>query len=79
VRACLRTSSRGWPRSTNGCVTKTKWWSSIQTSHRNPGVSNKGGFAFRPWLPGDADLMIRVNEHTTLTDEGREVWALPDA
>jgi hypothetical protein len=44
-----------------------------------PGVSNKGGFALRPRLPKDGDLMIRVNEHTTLTDEGREVWALPDA
>jgi hypothetical protein len=39
------------------------------------GLSNNGGFALRP----DGDLMTRVNEHTTLTDEGRGVWALPEA
>jgi hypothetical protein len=44
-----------------------------------PDLSNKGGFAVRPRLAEDGDLMIRVKEHTTLTDEGREVWALPDA
>ena len=27
-------------------------------------MSNKGGFALRPRLPEDGDLMIRVNEHT---------------
>jgi hypothetical protein len=38
-----------------------------------PGASNKGGFAFRPRVPEDADLLIRVNEFTNLTDEGREI------
>lgn len=44
-----------------------------------PGVSNKGGFAFRSRKPSDGDLMIRVNEYTDLTDYGRRIWRLPDA
>jgi hypothetical protein len=42
-----------------------------------PGVSNKGGFAFRDRRPEDGDLLIRVNEFTNLTDEGREIWRFP--
>ena len=42
------------------------------------GVSNKGGFAFRARTEADADLLIRVNEHTLLTDEGRMIWRLPE-
>lgn len=42
-----------------------------------PGVSNKGGFAYRERLPGDEDLLIRVNEHTRLTEKGRMIWRLP--
>lgn len=42
-----------------------------------PGVSNKGGFAFRPRRKTDGDLLIRVNEHTTLTREGRLIWCFP--
>ena len=41
------------------------------------GVSNKGGFAFRPRTRSDGDLIIRVNKHTTLTTEGRLIWCLP--
>lgn len=41
------------------------------------GVSTKGGWAFRKRLPEDQDLIIRVNEHTNLTDEGRMIWRLP--
>ncbi|AGY37025.1 repressor [Mycobacterium phage Fredward] len=41
------------------------------------GVSTKGGWAFRQRLPGDGDLIIRVNEHTNLTEEGRMIWRLP--
>jgi hypothetical protein len=36
-----------------------------------------GGFAYRPRLPEDGDLLIRVNDHTTLTDAGREMWRMP--
>ena len=36
-----------------------------------------GGFAFRERLDSDSDLLIRVNEHTFLTDEGRKVWCMP--
>lgn len=42
-----------------------------------PGVSNKGGFAYRPRKRSDADLLIRVNEYTTLTAEGRLIWCFP--
>ena len=42
-----------------------------------PGVANKGGFAYRPRERRDGDLIIRVNEHTTLTPEGRLIWCLP--
>lgn len=37
-----------------------------------------GGFAYRPRLGSDGDLLIRVNEHTHLSDEGRRIWRLPD-
>lgn len=42
-----------------------------------PGVSPKGGWAFRPRLPEDGDLLIRVNEHTRLTEKGRIIWCFP--
>jgi hypothetical protein len=40
-------------------------------------VSNKGGWAFWQRLPEDEDLLIRVNEFTNLTEEGREFWRFP--
>ncbi|UYP18755.1 XRE family transcriptional regulator [Rhodococcus sp. Z13] len=43
-----------------------------------PGVANRGGFAYRPRLDSDGDLLIRVNEHTNLTERGREIWRFPD-
>lgn len=43
-----------------------------------PGVSSQGGFVFRPRTDVDADLIIRVNEHTHLTEEGRMIWRLPE-
>ncbi len=43
-----------------------------------PGVSNKGGWAFRQRLPEDGDLLIRVNEHTNLTEDGRRIWRFPE-
>lgn len=40
--------------------------------------SNAGGWAFRPKTPEDGDLIIRVNEHTNLTEEGKNrIWKLP--
>ncbi|WP_280350388.1 XRE family transcriptional regulator [Nocardia abscessus] len=42
-----------------------------------PKVSNKGGFKYQPRLPDDEDLLIRDNEHTTLTEEGLTIWRLP--
>lgn len=41
------------------------------------GFASMGGFAMRPRLESDGDLIIRVNEYTTLTDEGRMIWRLP--
>lgn len=42
-----------------------------------PGVSSRGGFAFRPRVEADADLLIRGNDYTHLTNEGRIIWRLP--
>lgn len=42
-----------------------------------PGVSNVGGWAYRQRLPEDRDLLIRVNEYTKLTNEGRNIWRFP--
>ena len=42
-----------------------------------PGVSNKGGWAYRQRTPTDEDLLIRVNEYTDLTEQGRGIWRLP--
>lgn len=42
------------------------------------GVSSVGGFAYRPRKASDGNLIIRVNEHTKLTDEGEDLWRFPD-
>lgn len=43
-----------------------------------PGVSNKGGWAYRRRRKSDGDLLIRVNEHTRdLTEEGLMIWRFP--
>jgi hypothetical protein len=41
------------------------------------GIS-EGGFAYRERVESDGDLLIRVNQHTHLSDEGRKIWRLPD-
>lgn len=40
------------------------------------GLSEQGGFALRPRTEADGDLLVRDNEHTTLTQEGRMIWRL---
>ncbi|WP_100469659.1 hypothetical protein [Mycobacteroides abscessus] len=42
-----------------------------------PGIAGQGGFAYRKKEPRDGDLMIRVNEHTNMTEEGRMIWRIP--
>lgn len=42
-----------------------------------PGEFRYGGFAYRERTPDDGDLLIRVNEYTRLTDEGKIIWARP--
>lgn len=42
-----------------------------------PGVCLTGGWAYRERQPSDGDLIIRVNEYTTLTDEGKLLWRMP--
>jgi len=42
-----------------------------------PGVAPHGGFAYRKRRKSDADLLIRVNKHTNLTEEGRMIWRYP--
>ena len=41
------------------------------------GFAKCGGWALRDRKPGDGDLMIRVNEYTKITDEGRLLWRIP--
>lgn len=43
----------------------------------DPGVSSAGGFAYRQREPRDGDLLIRVNEHTHLTEYGETIWTFP--
>ena len=43
-----------------------------------PGFANRGGFALRVRVDADGDLLIRVNEHTNLTEKGRTIWRLPE-
>jgi hypothetical protein len=42
-----------------------------------PGFAINGGFALRPRRKSDGDLLIRVNKHTTLTEEGQMIWVFP--
>lgn len=42
-----------------------------------PGVSPAGGFAYRKRRRSDQDLLIRVNEHTSLSEQGRMIWRFP--
>ncbi|QFG10443.1 transcriptional repressor [Mycobacterium phage Anthony] len=41
------------------------------------GVSSKGGWAYRERTNDDDDLLIRVNEFTELSEEGRMIWRFP--
>lgn len=41
------------------------------------GVSIVGGFAYRPRQDSDGDLIIRVNEHTNLTEQGKMLLRFP--
>lgn len=41
-----------------------------------PGMAG-GGFRYVPRTIDDEDLLIRVNEHTNLTDEGEVIWSWP--
>lgn len=42
--------------------------------------SSVGGYRYADRLPEDGDLMLRVNDNTRLTDEGRnKIWKLPPA
>ncbi|WP_200962140.1 hypothetical protein [Mycobacterium sp. Root265] len=42
------------------------------------GVSPFGAFAYRKRSSTDGGLMIRVNEFTSLTEPGRQLWKLPE-
>ncbi|UPW09366.1 XRE family transcriptional regulator [Gordonia terrae] len=65
------------------------WWRKMQDEDLvvefDPGlepvqrVSTSGGFAYRQRASVDGELLIRVNGFTRLTDEGKTLWARPDA
>lgn len=42
-----------------------------------PGAVFTGGFAYRKRRKSDGDLLIRVNEHTHLSDQGARIWRFP--
>lgn len=41
------------------------------------GFASMGGFALRKRRKSDGDLLLRVNEHTKMSDEGRMIWRFP--
>jgi len=41
------------------------------------GFASNGGFALRRRTKRDGDLLIRVNKHTNLSDQGRMIWRFP--
>lgn len=41
------------------------------------GVCPHGGFRYVTRRKSDEDLLIRVNEHTNLTEQGRRIWRFP--
>lgn len=63
------------------------WWKKLEKDNvvlefdpdlpPEKGVSPVGGFAYRPRTPADGDLLIRVNEHTNLTEHGKLIWRRP--
>jgi hypothetical protein len=63
------------------------WWRKLRTQEVviefNPDlpveqcVSSHGGFAYRTRQPGDNGLLIRVNEFTNLTEQGKTIWCWP--
>lgn len=40
--------------------------------------ASAGGFRLVPRQDSDGDLMIRLNEHATLTEEGKMIWRIPE-
>lgn len=42
-----------------------------------PGISSVGGFTYRRRTPEDGDLLIRINEHTNITEKGMKIWRFP--
>jgi hypothetical protein len=63
------------------------WWRFLQDNDvvlefdpaipPTPGVAPHGGFRYLSRSASDDDLLIRVNEHTNLTEEGRLIWCWP--
>lgn len=58
------------------------WWEKMEgvvvefDPSPQPGLP-VGGFVYRRRRRSDADLLIRRNEHTVLTDKGLLIWRLP--
>lgn len=42
-----------------------------------PGVSITGGFAYRKRRKSDGDLIIRVNQHTRMTQDAKDIFTFP--
>lgn len=63
------------------------WWSMLRDKNvvlefdpnipPKPGVSLNGGFAYRRRRKSDGDLLIRVNDYTDLSEDGRMIWCWP--
>jgi hypothetical protein len=65
------------------------WWKKLHDENvvlefdpdipSTPGISPKaGGFRYVPREASDGDLVIRVNGHTNLTEEGKIIWGWPE-
>lgn len=63
------------------------WWRYLQDNNvvlefdpalpPQVGLSPHGGFAYRKRRASDGDLLIRVNKHTKLSEEGKLIWCWP--
>jgi len=59
------------------CKRLDNWLKTLRASNLVLEFDPSHGFAYQDRVTEDDDLLIRVNEHTTLTDEGALIWCWP--